>query len=528
MIKILIVDDEPLVQIGLRSMIDWSSLGAKVCGTASNGDAAWDIINEQHPDIVITDIQMPCSSGLELGKRCMDELGRLPVFIILTNYEDFQYAREALGFHAVDYLVKIDLTPESLSASVKKAIEQVNLIKYQNPESSDDSHNLNMFRERFYIRLLNNLFESCKQFQFQKKNLKISLDAYGFAAATIQLFSDASSLAVYNQTLQMLQTLLSKYISCHTVALDTHFLAVIFMIGEKDVKEWKGSVRSALESTFQMLHDYYNVSFLTSIGRLVINPLSLSSSYSDSRQILSYLSEKQPLIFYDDLSDTHALRNVFSMSLFRDDLSRAFQELDEEALRSSIDTILSILGEEEEHAHFTQALDAAGSILHLSITLLPGGSDVVSEIFKNEPDNYLSLYHLKSVPSIISWLSQLEEGLCLAFAGKKKGQQNTFTKLCCQYINEHVHEKIFLQDIADTLGISPNYLSQLFKKSMNVGVSEYINMQKIEESKKLLRETTLKIYEISERLGYESSFYFSKVFKKITGISPKEYRSRLY
>ena len=69
MIKILIADDEPLVQIGLRSMISWSSLGAEICGTASNGDAAWEMIREHHPDIVITDIQMPCSSGLELGKR---------------------------------------------------------------------------------------------------------------------------------------------------------------------------------------------------------------------------------------------------------------------------------------------------------------------------------------------------------------------------------------------------------------------------------------------------------------------------
>ena len=93
MIKILIADDEPLVQIGLRSMISWSSLGAEICGTASNGDAAWEMIREHHPDIVITDIQMPCSSGLELGKRCMDELGRLPVFIILTSFEDFEYAR---------------------------------------------------------------------------------------------------------------------------------------------------------------------------------------------------------------------------------------------------------------------------------------------------------------------------------------------------------------------------------------------------------------------------------------------------
>src|SRR5699024_10251950 len=120
-----IADDEPLIQIELRSMIDWSELSIEICGTASNGDTAWELINNHRPEIVITDIQMPCSSGLELGKRCIKELGRLPVFIILTSFEDFQYAREALSFRAVDYLVKIDLSPESLTESVKKAIEQV-------------------------------------------------------------------------------------------------------------------------------------------------------------------------------------------------------------------------------------------------------------------------------------------------------------------------------------------------------------------------------------------------------------------
>lgn len=78
----------------------------------------------------------------------------------------------------------------------------------------------------------------------------------------------------------------------------------------------------------------------------------------------------------------------------------------------------------------------------------------------------------------------------------------------------------------DTFGISPNYLSQLFKKHMNVGISEYITSQKIDESRKLLKETDLKIYEISDQLGFESSFYFSKVFKKITGLSPKDFRNR--
>ena len=151
------------------------------------------------------------------------------------------------------------------------------------------------------------------------------------------------------------------------------------------------------------------------------------------------------------------------MSLFRDDISRAFQELDESSLRTTLDTIRALL--EEDHIHFSQALDAASSILHFAMTLLSDGPDIVSQIFSNEPD---------------------------------------------------------------TFGISPNYLSQLFKKHMNVGISEYITSQKIDESRKLLKETNLKIYEISDQLGFESSFYFSKVFKKAEGVSPREYQNRKF
>ena len=190
MIKLIIADDEPLVQIGLRSMIDWEELGIEICGTASNGDAAYELIREHRPEIVITDIQMPCSSGLELGKRCMDEFGQLPVFIILTSYEDFQYAREALSFRAVDYLVKIDLSPESLTASVKNAIEQVKQIRQQDPDFRNSDQSILLLQERFYIKLLNNLFENREQFQIQTEEFGISLDAEGYAAATIRFYPE--------------------------------------------------------------------------------------------------------------------------------------------------------------------------------------------------------------------------------------------------------------------------------------------------------------------------------------------------
>lgn len=511
MIKLVIADDEPLVQIGLRSMIDWSALNIEICGTASNGDAAWELVNEYRSEIVITDIQMPCSSGLELGKRCRDELGPLPVFIILTSFEDFQYAREAMSFRAVDYLVKIDLSPESLTEAVKKAVEQVNLIRQKHPEFQDTRQSLLLFQERFYIKLLNNLFESREQFRLQKEEFEISLDAGSYAAATVQFIrnpdpgNDLSSavsdipLNIYSQTLQMFQELLSKYISCRILALDTHFLAAVFLLDDSYTGDWKEQVRSALENTGKMLRNYYGVSYLASIGGLVHDALDLSSSYSDSRQLLPYLSDSAPILFSDERSDAGSLR-------------------------TTIDTIRALL--EEDHIHFSQALDAASSILHFAMTLLSDGPDIVSQIFSNEPDTYRSLYHLKNVPAVISWLTRLEEGLCRAFEEKKKTHQNSLAILCCQYIHEHIHERIYLQDIADTFGISPNYLSQLFKKHMNVGISEYITSQKIDESRKLLKETNLKIYEISDQLGFESSFYFSKVFKKITGFSPKDFRNR--
>lgn len=525
--KLLIADDEPLVQIGLKSMIDWSKLGIEICGTASNGDGAWKLIQEHHPEIVITDIQMPCSSGLELGKRCRDELGHLPVFIILTSYEDFQYAREALSFQAVDYLVKIDLTPESLTASVEKAMEQVRLFQSQNPSLSESAQSLLLFQERFYIRLLNNLFESREQFLLQAEEFQIHLDAAGYAAANIRFLPNNqvvnNPIQTYHQTLQMFQELISKYISCQVVALDTHYLAAIFCIDETHMADWKSYVRSALEATLNMLYNYYNVTFLTTIGGIKTNPLDLYSSYYDSRQITEYVSADKPLLFWDELPNTSTLRNVFNLSLFRDDIRRAFEELDEHSLKDIMKNIITLFS--TEHVPFSQALDAASSILHLSVTLLPNGNDIVSEIFKEEPDSYRSLYRQKSVISVMDWLRRLENGLYRAFENYKKEHKNSLTALCCQYIKEHIHERIYLQDIADTFGISPNYLSQIFKKNMEIGISEYITTQKITESKRLLRETNLKIYEISDQLGFESSFYFSKVFKKITGVSPKDYRN---
>ena len=125
MIKLLAVDDEMLVLVGLKSMLDWKSLGIEYAGTAHNGQQALEQIEQIKPEIVLIDINMPVKNGLEVAKECREKYGKLPVFIFLTSYEEFSFAKEAVSVQALDYLVKISLTPEQLDARILRDFSEV-------------------------------------------------------------------------------------------------------------------------------------------------------------------------------------------------------------------------------------------------------------------------------------------------------------------------------------------------------------------------------------------------------------------
>lgn len=390
-----------------------------------------------------------------------------------------------------------------------------------------------MFKERFYIRLLNNLFENEEQFFYQKNECQIQFDSPGYIAANISFFTSTSIsehekiLASYRQSLQMFQELASKYLPFHLVILDIQYVSAIFCIEQNHLDTYKEYLYQTLSNILEMLHNYYNAALFLSLGRIVSDPLHLFLSYYDSKQIAKYHSEDSRILFWEDVADnTKSLRNVFNFSLFRNDIIKAFDELNASTLKTIFSNITALLS--GEGVPFSQALDGASSILHLSMTLLRNGNEIVSAIFESEHDGYHSLYRQHSVYAIVKWLKQLEKGLLAAFTDSCQTYQNSLSARCCQYINEHINERIYLQDIANFLDISPNYLSQVFKKHMQLGISEYIAAKKIEASKPLLQKTNMKIYEISEQLGFESSFYFSKVFKKNVGVSPKDYRNLKY
>lgn len=531
MYKLLIVDDEPLVQVGIKSMLSWETLQIEIIGIASNGQTALSIIEKNMPDIVITDIKMPIMSGLELARTCLERYGNgQPAFIILTSYEDFSLAREALTCRVADYLVKLELTPEILRASVEKIIgtlEEEN----QKPSPSSEDFSLYSYHDKFFISLLHNLFESREQFDLQRQELKLDFSSAGYVCCYCEIISnsveqltDEKSLNLFHSSFQMSRELFSKYQFCYDMVLDLHHFAVIFCFDGDVPDSFQGNLAHTIEHVENSLHNYFNVSLLVGVGTWVTDPLAITESYQYSRDAFSGATPQNPTVFFDDCSLKEEHKNSFNFAIFKDALARAYEEFDANMLYDTLTEIIDLF--RAHPGHHLQAMDCASNILYLSISLLPNGEELVLDIFSDSPDNYRTLYKMTTMEQVIDYLVYFRDSLCAAFAERKKEFRKPIVAQVKHYIREHVTEHLSLNEVAAVFAISPNYLSQLFKKYNDVGYNDYVTQCKIDEARRLLSSGSYKVYEVAEMLGFVSAFYFSKVFKKVVGVPPTEYMQK--
>jgi two-component system response regulator YesN len=530
MYKLLIVDDEPLVQVGIKSMLDWDARNIEIIGTASNGDAALKMIEADMPDIVITDIKMPIRSGLDLLRICRERYGSLPAFLILTSYEDFAMAKQAISYQVTDYLVKLELDADMLDASIQKAIALVDENRAPAPAEAS-FFSTALLQERFFIRLVNNLFESEEEFLLQKEELSLSFSPSGTLAAYCRMTTPAANTAdtdrlleLSGSALQMFRQLIQKYVDCYVTPLDIRHFLILFPLPH-GAEDWRETLQKALSDTCTMLKNYYNVTVCTGLGHPVKNPYDLPGSFSAAKYALSEAGEDRTFLFFDQVQDQSGARNVFNLAIFKDDIRTAYEEMDHERLQQIFASITELFA---QHAsHYPQAMDAAGSILYLTLSLLSGGEEIVSGIFSGEPEGYRSLYQLTTTEQVIGWMQTLCDGLCEYFVREKDSYKNHVVANVKAYINQNLGQKLTLNEVAAAFGISPAYLSSLFGKYSDLGFVTYVNHAKVNAAKEMLRDSNDKVYEVAEKLGFESAFYFSKVFKKIEGCSPREYVQHL-
>jgi Response regulator containing CheY-like receiver domain and AraC-type DNA-binding domain len=522
--KLIIADDEPLVLVGLKSLIDFKSLDIEIAGSARNGRELMELIHKEKPDIVISDIKMPVLSGLEVMKKTREEGMELPVFILLTSYEEFSLVKQALTLDAVDYLVKMELSEEVLENSLLKAIGIVSK-KRKTVEGLSNSGMMTMFKDRFFVRLINNLMDSREQFERQKADLGLDFECASYLTAYMVFqgrekkdMDTASLAALYYSASQMLRETILKTVPCHLISLDMHHAVTIFFLDEERTRRYVAVLNSAFEAARKMVMNYFSVDVKVAVGKVVEDMFELSESFSSARAIAPLLNEDFPVRHFTEKDERKA---EFSLEPYREELSAAFLEMDASSLTSVINKISAAFS--LENTSLIAAIDASSNILYMALSLINDSEALIRQLFEDNGSDYRSIYKAKSLDECIRYLRLLSSGLASSLSVKKKDFRTKVVEKVQDYIKSNLDKKLSLSEVALLFGFSQNYLSSLFAKYGEMGFVEYTTKVKVDAAKEMLISGDCKVYEIADKLGFDNAFYFSKVFKKATGLSPREF-----
>jgi len=530
---VLLVDDEPLVLVGIQSMLKWEDYDARVVGTARNGAQALELIDKLRPDLVIADIKMPVMDGLQLMEAAQETYQDPPLFILLTSFEEFAFVKEAINRQAVDYLIKLELTQQALLGALRKAQERLAARRHAEParrRPPTERFGMQPFYDRFFIRLFNNLFENEEQMRAQQKELGVdfSFDAYVvcYCDLTTQSMSQERLMNLYTSTTRMAWETATRFMACYITPLDPRHFNITFCLSEQESPIYREAVGNVLEKVVEVVYNYFSVRLLCSVGCKVTPPMELSSSYYTARLRLSEGGGTDgPVVFFDGDADGAEADSVFDMAQYREPLTRAFEDQDADAL----DQIMGRIGDSIRAypSRRLQAMDAACNLLFLCLSQFTNGEEIASQIFAGEPEGYRCIYRRRSIQEIADYIDALRAGLVRALRSQRRGYKDQIIRQIKGYIQANLGQRLTLNNVAAVFGFSPNYLSQLFARQAGCSFVEYVNGEKIRAAKEMMREENVKFYEIAERLGFENAFYFSKVFKKIEGCSPREYVQKL-
>ena len=529
MYKVLIVDDEVLVRVGIKSTIDWESLGFTIVAEASNGEQAYEAYRLHKPQVILTDIRMPKKDGLWLTKKIRQEDAKAKI-LILTCYNDFAYAREALKNGADDYILKSEAEDEELikaMSGVKKRLDSA-MSEQERYYYLKDQIDTNI------VTLKEKLLDGFLRFEdFSDEKLLSRCSELGFVLeesqfALMMLFRDDAERKTdfSDQEWQHMNNAILNIASGIVEECKISFLAkennneFIFLLSKKDMDE--GMLQEVVESIRGSISQYFDV------------PLSvaLSAPFGDIREVSGGYQElclKADQLFYTDESSIISVSEITLQNINIFKIKKGYGQLlinymDEEDEEKAIDIVSR-----------TEIIFRENTANVMEVKLFY--SNLISNIFErychcftegDETRDY-TYYHSRimtaaKMKSIVSLMKEIIFAVVRNIKKYRLDNSNYIIKKALDYIEKNYHKEVSLKHLSEYLNLSKHYVCYLFKKETGDNISLYVNKFRIEKAKHLVLESDCKIKEIYDRLGFSDQQYFSKTFKRITGMTVMQYR----
>lgn len=506
--RILIVDDEPLVRIGIKSAIDWKANGMEIVGEAADGEEAIKLILEQQPDVVILDIKMPKKDGLEVLLE-MKERGIHSKVIILSSFDDFTYVKKAMKWGAVDYFHKPSMNEHEIASVLNKIKDEME----RNQVANDVILPIRSVHpiESILRNMLQGNIDSVSQTKLKEGNMYVLLFTIKEYRQVVKRYTNNNATMLPNTIVNFLSELLSKETEIEFLQIDENLFSIFLSNSEsnsaqasfKRVNDIVNLIRSSLKR-------FVNIETIFGISEPFHSFNEVVQAYTQSKQALEqkFYHPDDPIFYYHNrnLQDEQGLEQV----------SRYIMTMKNELKEEKYKEFMSRFSEWEQYLRKTECMNER------DIKKIYEGLLFMMEDNEEYLEYRNKLGEIDNMDELVSFYHPIfEEKIKAKTSGK---EYNPLIRNILQYIELNYKEDISLMMLGEQFQISANYISRLFKQEVKRGLFDYINEIRIQKAKELLKDYQYKIYEVAELVGFNSQVHFTIVFNKYVGMSPKEYR----
>lgn len=517
--SVLIVDDEPLILSGVKHLIDWEEEGCFVAGTASDGKSADLFIASHLPDIVICDINMPGMNGIELLKKA-SSLYPDTVFIMLTCLEEFTLAKEAMRYGAVDYVLKTELDGPELRKSLRRAKAESDArrkLKQGNTKSEVRRNDEEETRDAMLSRLY--LAEPLDQSQvayYRSRHMDRNIVLLQVLLTMVRTEEDPFDSVSFKEKTSYAIDIVTRIVSAsfpsfHIVSRSSRrFFTIFFYLHNVVPSTYPSSFERCAAKIKTSLNDLVGVD-----GNVVAT--DVCPDITRIEEAKSQLTAMKDLFFI--LGKTLTAKETGSVTFSSASLETVSgRVLEAIHLRQNenFSYYLGMFKTRLQKENFPQS------------EVIWRCEEIVSGALHETEDPKLkelktSLSYISTLRMAFLWLDRFKATVQEVWSGRAETKL-TIADKAKMFIDTNVHSRIYLSDVAEAVHVSSGYLSSVFTKQCGMSVVEYINKMKTEEAMRLIRKRPCKIIELAQTLGYENSYYFSKVFRKYAHMSPTDYQ----
>ena len=534
-IKVFLVEDEMVIRNGIVKSINWEKEGYRLVGEASDGELAYPMILKEKPDILLTDIKMPFMDGLELSRLVKQELPDTKI-LIFSGYDEFEYAKEAIRIGVTEYLLKPVSSAQLLEVMrrISKQIEQDReereiLRQYQ----EDMKENVERERQNFFSHVIRgevSIGEAVKN----GKKYGMDLSAGFYSIILFKIFSTPEENIVSEHIWKICEKIETKVDEIpYAYYFQRGIDGWVFLLTAESKEQMEERQKNLCDCLAEIMKNERKVEYFGGIGKPVERIRNLGQSFRDAERIFAerftrqsnqFLSGFEKMDVYKD--DEFQIKDLGDVGKSREMIEKFLNNGTKEELEEFMDTYFIRMKEDK----LQSTLMRQYIIMDIYIVIMSFCEkiDAVNHDYQQETEKLKStIQNMNSVSEIRAYITyMLNQAIELRDSISKK-RYSDIIKAAEKMISEHyMSEEISLNSVADSVGMSPSYFSSVFSKESGKTFVEFLTETRMEKAKELLMCSTLKTSEIGYEVGYKDPHYFSYIFKKTQGCSPKDYRAR--